>query len=138
MLLIGVQVLSQERAPILEHGLTLERIGNGYWKQDRSFGFRVYSIPDGARAQVQYWAFASRAEAKQYLKTCLRPAAKIIYRQEKRDTSGNLVGERIVAVARVSGKKEFALIRGVRLNYYFIGSSSLGAAIQVEELIQER
>ena len=37
-----------------------------------------------------------------------------------------------------SERKEFALIRGVGLNYYFIGSSSLAAAIQVEELIDER
>ena len=68
----------------------------------------------------------------------MRPGARVIYRQEKKDLNGQFVGERIIAVARLSGKKEFALIRGVRLNYYFIGSSSLAAAIQVEELIEEQ
>lgn len=46
---------------------------------------------------------------------------------------GQVVGERIVAVRQESGKKEFAVIRGVRMNYYFIGSSSLAAAVQAEE-----
>ena len=81
---------------------------------------------------MHYLTFSSRTEAKQYLKTCLRPGAKIIYRQERKDTSGNLAGERIVAVAQASGKNEFALILGVHLNYYFIGSSSLGAAVRLE------
>ena len=40
---------------------------------------------------------------------------------------------RLVAVRQESGKKEFAVIRGFRLNYLVIGSSSLARAIQVEE-----
>ena len=47
--------------------------------------------------------------------------------------NGQIVGERLVAVRQESGKKEFAVIRGFRLNYLVIGSSSLAAAIQVEE-----
>lgn len=115
----------QTTPPVSDQGLTLEKIGNGHWKPNRPFGIRVYSTPDGTKATVQYLTFSSRIEAKQYLRTCLRPGARVIYRQEKKDLNGQFVGERIIAVARLSGKKEFALIRGVRLNYYFIGSSSL-------------
>lgn len=82
--------------------------------------------------------FSTLGEAKQYIKTCLRPGAKVIYRRQRKDSNGQIVGERIVAVAGDSGRKEFALIRGVGLNYYFIGSSSLAAAMQVEELVDER
>lgn len=128
----------QTTPPVSDQGLTLEKIGNGHWKPNRPFGIRVYSTPDGTKATVQYLTFSSRIEAKQYLRTCLRPGARVIYRQEKKDLNGQFVGERIIAVARLSGKKEFALIRGVRLNYYFIGSSSSAAAIQVEELIEEQ
>jgi hypothetical protein len=87
---------------------------------------------------VQDLTFSSRTEANQYLRTCWRPGVSVIYRQEKKSSNGQSVGERIVAVDRQSGKKEFALIRGVRLNYYFIGSSSLAAAIQVEQVIEEQ
>jgi hypothetical protein len=86
---------------------------------------------------VDYLTFHSRNEAKHYLQTCLRPRTKIIYRQEKKEPNGQVVGERIVAVWQESGRKEFALIRGVRLNYFFIGSSSLAAAIQAEEEVLE-
>jgi len=60
-----------------------------------------------------------------------------MYRQEKKGSNGQIIGERIVAVRQESGKKAFALIRGVRLNYFLIGSSSLAAAIQVEEEVVE-
>ena len=136
-LLVGTTVLSQTAPPLSDQNLTLKRIGNGNWKPNRPFGIRVYSTPDGTEATVQYLTFSSRREAKQYLRTWLCPQVKVIYRQEKKDSYG-LVGERIVAVVLQSGKKEFALIRGVHLNYYFIGSSSLAVAIQAEELIEER
>jgi len=82
---------------------------------------------------VDYLTFHSRNEVNKYLQTCLRPGTRVIYRREEKDPDGKLVGERIVAVRQESGKKEFALIRGVRMNYYFIGSSSLATAIQAEE-----
>jgi hypothetical protein len=131
-------MLSQTTPPVSDQRLTLEKIGHGYWKPNRPFGIRVYSTPDGTKATVQYLTFSSRSEANQYLRTCLRPGVRVIYRQEKKDSNEQSVGERIVAVDRKSGKKEFALIRGVLLNYYFIGSSSLAAAIQVEEVIEEQ
>jgi hypothetical protein len=81
--------------------------------------------------------FHSRNEAEQYLETYLGPRTRVIYRQEKKDTRGKIIGERIVAVRQESGKKEFALVRGVRLNCFLIGSSSLAAAIQVEEEVVE-
>jgi hypothetical protein len=137
-LLVGTTALSQTTPPVSDQSLTLEIIGNGHWKPNRPFGVRVYSTPDGTKATVKYLTFSSRTEAKQYLRTCLRSGVKVIYRQKKEDSIGQLVGERIIAVGRQSGKKEFALIRGVHLNYYFIGSASLAAAIQVEELIEEK
>ena len=50
-------------------------------------------------------------------KTCLRPEAKVIDRQEKKDPNGQFIGERIIALAEQSEKKEFALIRRVRVDY---------------------
>jgi hypothetical protein len=141
VLLMGVPVLCQKSAPIADQSLTLEKIGNGYWgKHHRPFGFRVYSTPDGTSAYVQYQTFSSRAEAKQYVaKWVLRPGpeARIIYRQETKDANGQIVGERIIASAQIHGKKVFGLVRGIRLDYYLIGSSSLAAAMQVEETIDE-
>ena len=116
-----------------QQGLTLETTGHGFWKTHRPFVFKVFSTPDGTKARVDYLTFHSRNEAKEYLQTCLRPRTRVIYRREEREPSGKIAGERIVAVRQESGKKEFALIRGVRLNYYLIGSSSLAAAIQAEE-----
>ena len=81
--------------------------------------------------------FNSSREAKQYLLTRLQASTKIIYRQEKRGPSGKIAGQRLVAVSQKSGKKDFFLVHGARLNYFFISSSSLAAAIQVEELIEE-
>ena len=86
---------------------------------------------------MDYLTFHSRNEAKQYLQTHLRPRTRIIYRQETKDPNGQIIGERMVAVEQESGKKEFALIRGVRLNYFLIGSSSLAAAIEAEEEVIE-
>ena len=131
-------LLCQTTPPVSDQNLTLEKIGHGYWKPNRPFGVRVYSTPDGTKAEVKYLTFSSRAEAKQYLRTCLHPGAKVIYRQEKKDPNGQVVGERVIAVDQQFGKKKFALIRGVHLNYYFIGSSSLAAAIQAAEMIEER
>jgi len=100
-------------------------------------GFRIYSTPDGTKAGVQYLTLHSLREANQYIRTCLKPGTKVIYAKRNKDGDGNVVGERIVAVRQVSGKKEFALITRMRLNCWCIGSSSLGAAIHVEELIEE-
>ncbi len=136
-LLLCATALCQTAAPVSSQSLTLETTGHGFWKPRRPFVFKVFSTPDGTKARVDYLTFHSRNEAKQYLQTCLRPGTKVIYRKEKKEPNGQIVGERIVAVGQGSGKKEFALIRGVRLNYFFIGSSSLAAAIQVEELIEE-
>ena len=132
-LLVCITALSQTTQHTSGQTITLESIGHGFWKPHRPFGFRIYSTPDGTKADVKYLTFFSRREAREYLRTCLRPGAKIIYRQQKKASDRQVIGERIVAVVQQSGKKEFALIRGVRLNYFFIGSSSLAVAIQVEE-----
>ena len=132
-LLLCATALCQTATPVSNNGLTLETTGHGFWKPRRPFVFRIYSTQDGTKARVDYLTFHSRNEAKQYLQTCLRPRTRVIYRQEKKDLNGQIIGERIVAVRQASGKKEFALIRGVRLNYFLIGSSSLATAIQTEE-----
>jgi hypothetical protein len=133
-LLTCATALCQAAAPPLSsQNLTLETTGHAFWKPHRPFVFRIYSTPDGTKARVDYLTFHSRNEAKQYLRTCLQPRTKIIYRQEWEDSNGQIVGERMVAVRQESGKKEFAVIRRFRLNYFFIGSSSVAAAIQVEE-----
>jgi hypothetical protein len=131
-LLVGATLLCQTAPPVSKQFITLEKIGHGYWKPNRPFGIRVYSTPDGTKVTVKYLTFSSRAEAKEYLRTCLRPEAEIIYKQEKKGPDGEVVGERLIATSQQSGKEEFALIRGVRLNYHFFGSSSLAAAQQVE------
>ena len=136
-LLVCATALCQTAAPISSLSLTLETTGHGFWKPREPFVFRIYSTQDGTKARVDYLTFHSRDEAQQYLQTCLRPRTRIIYRQEKKGPGGRIIGERIVAVRQESGKEEFALIRGVRLNYYLIGSSSLAAAIQVEEEVVE-
>ena len=107
----------------------LDTTANGFWQPHRPFVLRVYSAPDGTKGEVKYVTFKSRSEAKQYVKICLKPEAKIIYKkQEKAD--GQIFRERIVAV---TSNKEYALIKGVGLNYFFIDSSSLATAIQIEE-----
>ena len=136
-LLLCATALCQTVAPVSRQSLTLETTGHGFWKPRRPFVFRIFSTTDGTKARVDYLTFHSRSEAKQYLQTCLRPRTRMIYRQEKKDPNGQIVGERIVAVWQESGKKKFALIRGVRLNYFFIKSSSLADAIQVEEEVIE-
>lgn len=132
-LLLCATALCQTATPVSNRSLTLETTGQGFWKPRRPFVFRVFSTPDGTKARVDYLTFHSRNEAKEYLQTCLRLRTRVIYRREDREPSGQIVGERIVAVRKESGKEEFALLRGVRMNYYFIGSSSLAAAIQAEE-----
>ena len=136
-LLLCATALCQTAAPVSSQSLTLETTGHGFWKPREPVVFRIYSTQDGTKARVDLLTFHSRNEAKQYLQTHLRPRTRIIYRQETKDPNGQIIGERMVAVEQESGKKEFALIRGVRLNYFLIGSSSLAAAIQVEEEVVE-
>jgi hypothetical protein len=134
---VSPTALCQTAAPISSQSLTLETTGHGFWKPREPFVFRIYSTQDGTKARVDCLTFHSRNEAEQYLETYLGPRTRVIYRQEKKDTRGKIIGERIVAVRQESGKKEFALVRGVRLNCFLIGSSSLAAAIQVEEEVVE-
>lgn len=72
-------------------------------------------------------------EAKLYKQKYLKSEAKIIYKQQKTALDGQVIGERIVAVTQKSGSKEYSVIRGIGMHYFFISSSSLGTAIQVEE-----
>lgn len=102
-----------------EQSLRLDIIGHGSWRHG-TYGFRIYSTPDGTKADVAYLTFHSLREANQYIGTCLKPGTKVIYRQKNKDGDGNLIGERIVAVRQESGKKEFALIRRIRLNCWFM------------------
>jgi len=131
--LLCATAFCQVGTAVSSQSLDLQTIGHGFWKPRRPFIFKVFSTPEGSKARIDYVTLRTRNEAKQYLRTCLRPGTKIIYRQEKKEPNGQVVGERIVAVLQESGKKEFALIRGVHLNYYFISSSSLEAVIEVEE-----
>jgi hypothetical protein len=124
----------QNTESVGEHqSLTLQTTGHGYWKEHRPFVVRVYSTSDGTKAEIRYLTFHSLPEANQTIATCLKFDVKVIYRNQNKDANGNVVGERIVAVRQESGQKDFTLIRRVGMNGYFIGSSSLAAAIQVEE-----
>jgi len=138
VLLVCSAAFCQDADPLAkQQGLKLETIGHGFWKPHRPFGFRIYSTPDGTKADVKYLSFYSIREANQYIAACLRPNVKVIYRKLSKDSDGRIIDERIVAVSNTSGKKDFALIRRIRLDGYFIRSSSLGAAIEVEEQISE-
>ncbi|HWR14492.1 MAG TPA: hypothetical protein VN577_06670 [Terriglobales bacterium] len=120
-------------SPREPHSIKLENTGHGYWKEGRPFLLRTYVTSDGTRADLTFLTFHSLREANQYIAAFLDSHAKVIYRARNKDTKGQVIGERIVAVREVSGKKDFTLIRRVGLNGYFIVSSCLTSAIEVEQ-----
>ncbi len=124
---------SNNPQPNTAQALELKTIGNG-WVLGRGAAFRTYAARDGTEALVWYGEFRSEEEAKSTTKQWLEEH-KITGEERIKDPDGQVVGNRIIAAPKHSGKG-FIVIRRHGLNYWFIQSVSLTVAMQVDGLIE--
>lgn len=99
--------------------------------------FRVYRASDGTKGSVAYAEFRSSQDAKRQIKEWLKLAQKVTSTEEKKNQSGVVVGDRIIATTQdeKSGKQEFLIIERNQLDCYLVQSSSLSVGMQVEQMI---
>jgi hypothetical protein len=114
--------------------------GDEVMSTGRRGAFRVYSAPDGTKAEIHYTTFGSLRDAERQTEQWLKPVKKVIRKENEKDETGQVMGIRIVAMMRggESGEKLFLIIRRDGLKCFFISSPSLTVAMQVEELIREK
>lgn len=110
------------------HGKTT----NGHWTISRT-----YKASDGTKGQITYTEFDSLQAAQQQIEDWIKPTRKITSREQNQRKGGQLIDDRIFAVAVLpkSDKEEFVIIRRESLKCYVIESVSLQIAIQIEDLI---
>lgn len=142
LLFIGfLHVSSSAQAPkssATDNGLELVTVGQEVMSTGRRGAFRIYAASDGTKAEVSYVHFDTSQDAKRQTDQWLRLATKVNSKDERKDESGHLVGNRILARRQKadSGKEEFLIIRRDGTMCYFIRSSALSVAMRVEELIK--
>ena len=120
-----------------EPDLKMKIIGHGRMSTGAVAGFRVYAAADGNEARVWYADFQSNEQLSSEIANWLKPF-EITSREQIKNQSGQVIGERIVAFIQHSNPsgKEFLLIRQYGLAGYFISSYSLAVAKQVDALIE--
>jgi hypothetical protein len=99
--------------------------------------FRIYRAPDGTEGQVHYTEFASLEAAELQVEKWVKAARTLTSREHNQTKGGQLISDRILAVADLpkSDNKEFMIIRRDNLKCYFIESASLQVALQIEGFI---
>jgi hypothetical protein len=125
---------------IARQDLKLTAIGDGTLSSGHQMAFRVYEAPDGTKSQVVYAQFASLSEAQQLIEEWLKLTTKVTSREHNKNSGGQLISDRIVALGKVptSRKEESVIIRRDGLNCYLIESLSLQVAMQVEGMIEHK
>ena len=117
-----------------ERQLVLKTIGNGRMLGRRA-AFRIYEAPDGTQTWVWYGRFASDEQAKNAIEEWVKPY-KLIRRDQARDPSGEIIGERIIVSAGKEGDDaEYRIVRRDILNYWLIDSKSLADVTQLDASI---
>ena len=101
----------------------------------RRAAFRIYEAPDGTQTWVWYGRFASDEQAKNAIEEWVKPY-KLIRRDQARDPSGEIIGERIIVSAGKEGDDaEYRIVRRDILNYWLIDSKSLADVTQLDASI---
>jgi hypothetical protein len=118
--------------------LKLIIIGSEIMSSGRRGGFRVYAAPDGTKAWVSYASFETVQDANRQTQLWLKLADKTLLAASRKDSSGKLTETRTITQGRgtESGRKLFMIIKRNGMNCYFVRSSSLAVAMQIEDLIQ--
>jgi hypothetical protein len=96
---------------------------------------RTYASSDGTEVLIWYGTLKSEPEAAAAIQQLLK-AHKVTDKELVRDPSGKVIGDRTEAAPMEVGKA-FVVIRRCGLNFWFIQSASLAAALQADELVAE-
>ena len=104
-----------------DEGLKLKLVGDGEML-GRHTAFRTYTASDGTEVLVWYGKFKSEHEAMHATKQWLK-GYKVTSKIDAKDASGRVIGNRIAAAPKQSGKV-FVVIAIRGLNYWFIQSVS--------------
>ncbi len=107
--------------------LNLVTVGHRQTKSGHITAFRIYEAPDGTKGQINYTKFDSLPAAQQQIDEWIKPTSKVTSREQNQSKDGQLISDRILAVADLpkSDKKEFVIIRRDDLNCYLIEADSL-------------
>ena len=115
-----------------DQNLELKLVGDGEML-GRHAAFRTYTASDGTEALVWYGKFKSEREAMHATKQWLK-GYKVKSKIDAKDPSGRVIGSRIAADPKESGKV-FVVIAKRGLNYWFIQSISPTVAMQLDAMI---
>jgi hypothetical protein len=87
---------------------------------------------------VSYASFETVQDANRQTQLWLKLADKTLLAASRKDSSGKLTETRTITQGRgtESGRKLFMIIKRNGMNCYFVRSSSLAVAMQIEDLIQ--
>jgi hypothetical protein len=110
----------------------------GSWKaSDKSIqSFRIYEHSSGARVGIYYGTFGSPSIAMNEFGLELKDPSTVIERKDKKDTSGQVVGERAITRRGADHSHEGYLISWTNgADAFWIYSLSLPAALLLEERI---
>jgi hypothetical protein len=136
-LCLGVLVaISHGQANRPPDDLELTTVGEARLSTGRRGTFRIYTDPDGTMGTLTFGEFKTVSDAKQQISEWLKLSRKIASKEQERDESGRVIGDRIVAKAQnaKSGAKKFLIIRRDDTKCYLIESPSIRLAMQVEAL----
>ena len=103
----------------------------------RRGAFRIYTAQDGTQGWLTFGEFQTVTDAQRQVGQWSK-LARVITREQKKDESGRLIGERIVATTQNSKSKMkgFLIIRRDETKCYLIDSLSLPTATLVEKMTE--
>ena len=121
-----------------KQALTVATLGNLISAHGHNLAFRDFSAPDGATGRLVMTTFDSLEAAQQQIDEWIKGASEITCREQHQNIGDQRISDRILAraISKSDSKiKLFLIIRRDGLDCYFITSSSIRVAMQIESLI---
>lgn len=121
-----------------KQALTVVTLGQIVTARGHYLPFRDYSAADGSTGRLVMASFASLEEARQQIDEWTKAANEITCREQHPNEGTQRISDRILAqsISKTDSKtKIFLIIRREGLDCYFIESSSIQVARQIEHLI---
>jgi len=133
------QTAQNTRTAAISGDLKLIISGSEIMSSGRRGGFRVYAAPDGTKAWLSYASFETVPDAKRQTELWQKIAGKTLFNTDRKDFRGELTDTRTIMQGRDAEprRKLFMIIKRNGMNCYFVRSSSLAVAMQVEDLLQK-
>jgi hypothetical protein len=121
-----------------KQALTVVTLGDWITAHGHHQPFRVFSVSDGTTGRLSMAKFDSLEAAQQQVDEWIKAANEITCREQHQNSEDQRISDRILAqaISKTDSKtKIFSIIRRDSLNCYFIESSSIQVARQIENLI---